>query len=271
MFAPIPLKIMRRTDLSANAKLLYARLVLFVGENDTAWPSRETLANELGIHLRSVQRAMSELINADLIERQQGYNGHTNTYSIIESPVINMVGGITGKQLDSSAGQICPTKEDECVPLSSSEEDKCVPLSRTDMSHIKEPIKISPKKESARGQGSKEIKKSKSNRGSRITEDWQPDEGTRKRCAEKTSEQFVEEQIQCFIDYWIDITGQRGIKLAWDRAFHNWIRNEIKWGRVKSSSTGKPSGEEGRKRRRSGLASAYSKRMEGDGRTDTVH
>ena len=245
MFAPIPLKIMRRTDLSANAKLLYARLVLFVGENDTAWPSRETLANELGIHLRSVQRAMAELINADLIERQQGYNGHTNTYSITE---------------DNPAGQICPT-----------EEDKYVPLSRTDMSHIKEPIKISTKKESARGQGSKEIKKSKSNRGSRITEDWRPDEGTRERCVAKTSEPFVEEQIQCFIDYWIDITGQRGIKLAWDRAFHNWIRNEIKWGRVKSSSTGKPSGEEGRKRRRSGLASAYSERMESNGRTDTVH
>jgi hypothetical protein len=259
---------MRRTDLSANAKLLYARLVLFVGENDTAWPSRETLANELGIHLRSVQRAMSELINADLIERQQGYNGHTNTYSIIESPIINMVGGITGRQLDSSAGQIRPTKEDKYVPLSSSEEDKYVPLSRTDMSHIKEPIKTSTKKESARGQRS-EGKKSK--RGSRITEDWQPDAATRERCVAKTSEPFVDEQIQRFIDYWIDISGQRGVKLAWDRAFSNWIGNEIKWGRYQPTGTGKSSGEEGRERRRSGLADAYSERVAGTGRTDTLH
>ena len=247
MFAPIPLKIMRRTDLSANAKLLYARLVLFVGENDTAWPSRETLANELGIHLASVKRALNELSLAGLIERQQ-QRGRTNEYRLFEEIKTNVA------HIRAGSNEVT-RRADE-------------PPGGADMSHRKEPIKISPKKESASGQGS-EGKKSK--RGSRITEDWRPDEGTREKCVAKTSELFVEEQIQCFIDYWIDITGQRGIKLAWDRAFHNWIRNEIKWGRVKSSSTSKPSGEEGRKRRRSGLASAYSERMESNGRTDTVH
>jgi len=243
MFAPIPLKIMRRTDLSANAKLLYARLVLFVGENDTAWPSRETLANELGIHLESVKRAIAELANAELIERKQRGQNRTNEYIIID------------------AGHICATSKQTTQVTND-------PPSRSNMTHIKEPIKTSTKKESARGQRS-EGKKSK--RGSRITEDWQPDAATRERCIAKTSEPFVDEQIQRFIDYYIDLSGQRGVKLAWDRAFSNWIGNEIKWGRYQPTRIGKSSGEEGRERRRSGLADAYSERVAGTGRTDTVH
>lgn len=247
MFAPIPLKIMRRTDLSANAKLLYARLILFVGENDTAWPSRETLANELGIHLASVKRAINELSLVGLIERQQ-QRGRTNEYRLLEEIKTNVA------HIRAGSNEVTRHADE--------------PPGGTDMSHRIEPIKTSTKKESARGQGS-EDKKGK--RGSRITEDWRPDEATRKRCVDKTSEPYVDEQIQCFINYWIDIAGQRGIKLAWDRAFSNWIGNEIKWGRYQSSSTGKPSGEEGRERRRSGLADAYSERVAGTGRTDTVH
>ena len=240
MFAQIPLKIMRRTDLSANAKLLYARLVLFVGQNDTAWPSRETLANELGIHLESVKRAIAELANAGLIERKQRGHNRTNEYTIID------------------AGHICTT----------STQVNDDPPSRSDMTHIKEPVKRSQKKESTRAQRG-EGKKEK--RGSRITEDWQPDTKTRKRCEEKTSGPFVDEQVQRFIDYWIDVPGKRAIKLAWDRAFSNWIANEILWGRFQPTGSTKPSDEERRKRRRSGLADAYSERMEGTGRCDTVH
>ena len=256
MYAQISLEIMRRTDISANSKLMYARIAFHIGKNECAWPSRETLSKELGIHLSSVKRALNELSNAGLIQRQQRGHNRTNEYRIVDAAHIQATAEADAAQqratIDDAAHQRATIKE---VTRLTSE-----PLGGSSASHIKETTNKTEKKERARG--------------ARIKEDWRPDESTRKRCIEKTSKAFVEEQVQRFINHWIDIPDKRAIKLAWDRAFSNWIDNTLKWGHFKpeiAPDKRQSVSDHVRERRQSGLANAYSERMESGSTADTLH
>jgi len=248
MYAQISLEIMRRTDISANSKLMYARIAFHIGKNECAWPSRETLSKELGIHLSSVKRALNELSNAGLIQRQQRGHNRTNEYRIVD------VAHIRATE-ESDAAHQRATIDDAAHPRATIKEVTRLtsePLGGSPASHIKETTNKTEKKERARG--------------ARIKEDWKPDESTRQKCIGFSDEEFVDAQVQNFIDYWIEIPGQRGIKKAWERAFQTWVRNGVEWGRNKKQSV-----SDGRERRRSGLANAYSERMESGSTTDTLH
>jgi DNA-binding transcriptional regulator YhcF (GntR family) len=248
MYAQIPLEIMRRTDMSANSKLMYARIAFHIGKNECAWPSRETLSKELGIHLSSVKRALNELSNAGLIQRQQRGHNRTNEYRIVDVAHIQATKESDAAHpratIDDAAHQRATIKE---VTRLTSE-----PLAGSSASHIKETPNKTEKKERVRG--------------ARIKEDWKPDESTRQKCIGISDEEFVDEEVQNFIDHWIEVPGQRGIKKSWERAFQTWIRRGVKWGRNERQSV-----SDGRERRRSALADAYSERMESGSTADTLH
>jgi len=52
----IPNWLLLRPDVSAQAKLLYARLAQYAGEHGYAWPMQPTLAEAVGLPIRTMQR-----------------------------------------------------------------------------------------------------------------------------------------------------------------------------------------------------------------------
>jgi len=75
-FAPIPLWLLQRHEVSFGAKCLYGRLVLYAGKNGVAFPNQVTLAAELGITARQVRRLIKELEGHKLIEaKKRGFQG----------------------------------------------------------------------------------------------------------------------------------------------------------------------------------------------------
>jgi hypothetical protein len=69
----IPEALCSWSDLSPGAKLCYARLARYAGEDGKCFPGVETLAQEIGVGRRQCQRYMSELELRALIRRQSRY------------------------------------------------------------------------------------------------------------------------------------------------------------------------------------------------------
>ena len=88
-FAPIPNYILRHRDLSHGAKLCCARLIQYAGKTGKAYPKLSTLADELGMSVRAVQRFISELEFNALIETRQRGRGRSNIYILDESLLIH--------------------------------------------------------------------------------------------------------------------------------------------------------------------------------------
>ncbi len=85
IFIPNFIKSRTPEELSSTAKLVYAELCKFSGENGKCYPSQETLASELGFKdVRQIRRAIKELKENCLIEnKQRGWN-QTSTYMFLD-------------------------------------------------------------------------------------------------------------------------------------------------------------------------------------------
>jgi len=69
----IPNWLLRRDELSLGAKVVYARLAQFAGDDGRAYPTVERLSAEVGTSARQVQRYLAELVANKLIERHGNY------------------------------------------------------------------------------------------------------------------------------------------------------------------------------------------------------
>jgi len=100
----VPEALLRCPALSPSAKLLYGRLARFAGENGSCFPSIETLASELGMTGRRVQRLVRQLCDAGFLktDRQYRANGSqtSNAYVFLYHPslVPTRVVSATGAQ-----------------------------------------------------------------------------------------------------------------------------------------------------------------------------
>lgn len=122
-FAVVPREILFDPTLSANAKLTYAALSSHANRYAQAWPSRQTLADELGISESSVKRAVKELADANVITvrgRARSDGGQTsNVYTLAgsEGPTPRVTqtrgpgsqGPTNENHLNENQGSISPT------------------------------------------------------------------------------------------------------------------------------------------------------------------
>src|ERR1039458_4901186 len=69
----VPESLLKYPRLSASAKLLYGRLARFAGENGLCFPSIETLAAELGMTGRQIQRLIGQLCSAGFLRKNSQY------------------------------------------------------------------------------------------------------------------------------------------------------------------------------------------------------
>jgi len=82
--AIVPNWLMRRQEISQGAKLFYARLAQYAGQNDTAWPRREIIATEMGVTASQVDRYVEELKDHALIEVQRRGRSRSNQYRFLD-------------------------------------------------------------------------------------------------------------------------------------------------------------------------------------------
>jgi hypothetical protein len=69
----VPESLLKYPDLPPSAKLLYGRLARFAGEDGRCFPSVETLAAELGMTVRQIQRLIGKLCTAGFLRRDLRY------------------------------------------------------------------------------------------------------------------------------------------------------------------------------------------------------
>jgi len=96
--AMTPNWLMRMPGLSPGAKLCYARMAQFAGNDGNVFATEETLAKELGVSERQAARYIAELKRAGLIAVAHRRFGGSNHYSfhwpegINESDLLAIVG-----------------------------------------------------------------------------------------------------------------------------------------------------------------------------------
>lgn len=92
-FVQVPDDLVTDERLTANAVRVWARLDKYAGAQGQAFPSRETLARDLGLSARHVARALAELVDAGWISREQR-DGTTSLYRLHERTT--RATGVTG-------------------------------------------------------------------------------------------------------------------------------------------------------------------------------
>lgn len=80
----VPNWLLEREEVSAQAKLLYARLAQYAGKKGYAWPTQETLAHATGLPGRTLQRHLQELEGYGLVEIERRGLNLPNVYYFLE-------------------------------------------------------------------------------------------------------------------------------------------------------------------------------------------
>lgn len=134
--------LMRREELTPGAKLLYSRLVQYAGIKNYSRVKQATLALELGLGLRQVQRYIEELAHFHLIEIQQLGLNKANLYYFLQHPWMTQTNQTsTEKQLhpivnkeDSKNMEVTYVSHQEVSDLSSQEVTDPTPQEVPDLS-----------------------------------------------------------------------------------------------------------------------------------------
>lgn len=79
-FTQVPNILLNDKNLTANAKLVYSKLLSYAWFNDRVFPGQERMADEVGLSKSVVNRAVLELQNNGWLEIQRRGQGKTNVY-----------------------------------------------------------------------------------------------------------------------------------------------------------------------------------------------
>jgi len=125
-FASVPNWIMKRTEISGDAKILYGRLFQYKGKGNFIFPKRETLAEEIGVHVRAVDRFLRELTKHNLIAIKQVGCNRSNQYTIL--PHIWMKSAQTYQPKKSSVVECPKSSTPECPKMDTPYKDEKIIL-----------------------------------------------------------------------------------------------------------------------------------------------
>lgn len=111
----IPDGVYGEKSLTPNSKLIYGRLLRYAGSDGAAFPKQETIAEELGISLSSVQNGIKLLVKVGLIEvekRNKMYH-ESDKYHFLESTILGTSKSYVSEEVKStSRGQVKVTCRD---------------------------------------------------------------------------------------------------------------------------------------------------------------
>lgn len=127
----IPNCLMSYTGLSLGAKLLWARLAQYAGQDGACYPSQQRLAFDLGLSVRQIRRLISELSTKGFLEKEapaykDQIQGKTVKYFFLHHPVFRADKSVLPGRSNSSggSGQICPPSTDKYGRQRESDKEK---------------------------------------------------------------------------------------------------------------------------------------------------
>lgn len=86
----IPNWLMERAEISSSAKLCYARLCQFAGEDGKCYPKQSTIAESLGVTERTARTLVNELVSFGLISIERAGLQSPNEYRFLDHEWIAM-------------------------------------------------------------------------------------------------------------------------------------------------------------------------------------
>ena len=113
-------EVLQDTSLSVGARLLYCRLVRYAGKKAEAYPKMATMAETIGVSLKSAKRYIKELIVAGRIIISVPGNQHMSNRYAFPVPEKWSQSGHNGLSAEGSScpaeGSICPPEGSLCPP-----------------------------------------------------------------------------------------------------------------------------------------------------------
>lgn len=216
-FTVVPEHLIRDMRLDDRAFRLWCLLDRYAGAKDAAFPSRRTLAEDLGCSRESIDRSLKRLVDAGWLAKELREAGGTNLYTLLESSSSQ----VTPAPLVTSdeGGGASPMTQG----VVTSDEGGAAPVTTPVVTHDaqKEPSQEpSPKDPGAKAPSGAKT------RGTRLPADWEPGEGLRQWFREQPFSALVDPraETETFKDYWTAQPGQKGVKVDWDATWRNWIR-----------------------------------------------
>jgi hypothetical protein len=209
--------------LSAPAIGLYAAFLRFAdNETGESFPSRQTLAKILNVSVPTVDKYIEELREAGLVRSFPRWRDTEGKVSDVKSDRFNaqtsngyIVLGYEG------VSNIFTRRGQESLPGG-------VNNLYTNYTHVELDPDITrwgapPKK---------------SSRGTRISEGWMPDPKTVEKVKADLPGLDLASEHEKFVDYFLSVSGSKGVKVDWNATWRNWMRRAKQW-----SPAGQGSGE----------------------------
>jgi len=81
-FTQIPNCVLKDTDITYQARILYAILLSYAWQKESCNPTQEKIANDLGVSVRTIRTLLNELRDKGLISWKKVSMGGHNTYLI---------------------------------------------------------------------------------------------------------------------------------------------------------------------------------------------
>lgn len=185
-------------NVSDRAIRIYALIASYAdNETHTAFPSRETLARRANCHVKTVDRAISELVESGAIDKQKRKNGDAYTSNLY---TVRRVGPPVSPGRDNHVPRVG-------TPLSLGR-DTDVPLTRTN--------ELEPENQNHL------------TRGPTNADNYEPSQDY----LEKLSVDYPGVRLDTELEKFRDHHMANGSKFKdWNRAFRKWIRQASEWSR----------------------------------------
>lgn len=164
-----------------------------------------SLERKARVSKSTVIRTVGRLREAGLIDQVPGSKGRPNEFRVLV-PWAEVTGVNLTPNVSESGGSVTPNAADS---VSSESTFGVNPDSRSSLKRI---------------DVNKSTSKTTSSKGSRLPEDWKPGPGELAYAAEHAPSIDIERTVEDFVDYWVSIPGQRGVRLDWSRTWQTWVR-----------------------------------------------
>jgi hypothetical protein len=145
----VPLGLLAYPGLSDGAKLLYGRLCMYAGKQGICYAWRDTIAEDMGIHVGTVARQLNELTEAGFIRRVQRGRGRPAACEFLYHPALigsERSGEAIAEMRQQNENQQSPgvAKMDLCCRENATQQSqKCDSTYKEDKIHLKDSLKDS--------------------------------------------------------------------------------------------------------------------------------
>lgn len=160
-----------------------------------------SLERKARVSKSTVIRTVARLREQGLIDQIRGAKGRPNEFRVLVPWASSTGVNLTPKASDSVSSVTDSVSSEDVFGVNSDDRSS---YRRIDVVNV--------------------AKKASSPKGSRLSEEWKPAPGEVAYAREHAPSVDVSREAENFVDYWVAVAGQRGVKLDWSRTWQTWVR-----------------------------------------------